>query len=161
YSPVRRTTRLVASPGDRHGRRMTANGGRSRSRVVLVTLLVLVAVAAVVAVTLTFRSPPPTVHTPAVRRGHLPVRVPCAGNLEPPPGGGRRTADGGPVAALAVRDGERVRRGEVLLRLDNRELAASLRQAEADLSRQEAERAAAQADLDRTQRDAAARRRVA
>jgi HlyD family secretion protein len=140
---------------------MTANGGRSRSRVVLVTILALVVAAAVAAVALTFRSRPATVHTVPARRGDLLVRVLCDGNLEPPAGGELRAGDGGTVAAIAVRDGERVRQGEVLLRLDNREIAAALRQAEADLSRLSSERAAAAADLDRGERDAAARRRVA
>jgi len=140
---------------------MTANGARSRSRVVLVTILVLVVAAAVAAVALTFRSRPATVHTVPVRSGDLLVRVLCDGNLEPPPGGELRAGDGGTVAAIAVRDGERVQKGEVLLRLDNREIAAALRQAEADLSRLSSERAAAAADLDRGERDAAARRRVA
>ncbi len=140
---------------------MTANGGRSRSRVVLVTLLALVAVAAVTAVALTFRSRPATVHTVAVRRGDLLVRVLCDGNLEPPPGGELRSPEGGTVAAIAVREGERVAKGEVLVRLDNREIAAASRGAESDLSRLTSERAAAAAELDRARRDAAERRRVA
>ena len=140
---------------------MTANGARSRSRVALVTLLALVVAAAVAAVALTFRSRPATVHTVPVRRGDLLVRVLCDGNLEPPAGGELRAGDGGTVAAIAVRDGERVSQGEILLRLDNREIAAALRQAEADLSRLSSERAAAAADLDRGERDAAAHRRVA
>ena len=139
----------------------TANGGRSRSRVVLVTLLVLVAVAVVAAVALAFRMRPATVHTVSVRRGDLLVRVLCDGSLEPPPGGELRAATGGTVAGVAVREGDRVQKGQVLLRLDDRELQASLRQAEADLSRLASERASAAADLDRVERDARERRRVA
>lgn len=139
----------------------TANGGRSRSRVVLVTLLVLVAVAVAAAVALAFRRRPATVHTVPVRRGDLLVRVLCDGTLEPPPGGELRAAAGGTVAGVAAREGDRVQKGQVLLRLDDRELQASLRQAEADLSRLASERASAAADLDRAERDARERRRVA
>jgi multidrug efflux pump subunit AcrA (membrane-fusion protein) len=137
------------------------NGGRSRSRVVLVTVLALVIVAAVTAVALTFRSRPPSVPVVPATRGDLLVRVLCDGNLEPPPGGELRSADGGTVREVDVREGERVRTGEVLLRLDNREIAAAERQAEADLARLQAERAAAAADLARAEREAAFRRRLA
>jgi HlyD family secretion protein len=140
---------------------MTANSGRSRSRVVLVTLLALVVVAAVTAVALTFHSRPATVRTVPVRRGDLLVRVLCDGNLEPPPGGEVRSAEGGTVTAIEAREGERVEKGAVLLRLDNREIAAASREAESDFSRLTSERTAAAADLDRARRDAAERRRIA
>ncbi len=137
------------------------NGGRPRSRGVLVTLLALVLLAAVAGVAFTFRPRPAAVHvTPAVR-GDLLVRVLCDGTLEPPPGGELRSAAGGTVAEVDVHEGDRVRSGQVLLRLDNREIAGAERQAQADLSRVEAERAAAAAELDRAEREAAYRRRLA
>jgi HlyD family secretion protein len=137
------------------------NGGRPRSRGVLVTLLALVLLAAVAGVAFTFRPRPAAVHVASAVRGDLLVRVLCDGTLEPPPGGELRSAAGGTVAEVDVHEGDRVRSGQVLLRLDNREIAGAERQAQADLSRVEAERAAAAAELDRAEREAAYRRRLA
>lgn len=55
----------------------------------------------------------------------------------------------GQVLAVPFTDGQRVRRGDVLVRLDPGDLDARLRQAEATLARDRAQQAKAQADLDR------------
>jgi HlyD family secretion protein len=95
------------------------------------------------------------VQTAAVERHDLLVRVLCDGRLEPPEGGELRTADGGSVAALAVHEGDRVRRGEVLLRLANPDLEARARDARSSLRQLQEDSATASADLDRARGDAA------
>jgi multidrug efflux system membrane fusion protein len=55
----------------------------------------------------------------------------------------------GQVQTVAFADGQHVRRGEVLVRLDPGDFDARLRQAEATLARDRAQQAKAQADLDR------------
>ncbi len=97
------------------------------------------------------------VQTAAVERRDLLVRVLCDGRLEPPEGGELRTADGGSVAALAVHEGDRVRRGEVLLRLANPDLEARARDARSSLRQLQEDSATATADLDRARGDAAYR----
>jgi HlyD family secretion protein len=95
------------------------------------------------------------VHTALVARGDLLVRVLCDGRLEPPEGGELRTADGGTVAAIAVHEGDRVRRGQVLVRLSNPDLEARARQAAAELRQLRSDTAAAADELDRERREAA------
>lgn len=55
----------------------------------------------------------------------------------------------GQVLAVAFAEGQHVRRGDVLLRLDPADFQARLRQAEANLARDQAQAAKAQADVDR------------
>jgi len=74
------------------------------------------------------------VTTAPVVRGDLLVRVLCDGRLEPPEGGEIRTADGGTVAAIAVHEGDRVGRGQLLLRLVNPDLEARVRDARSEVS---------------------------
>ena len=100
------------------------------------------------------------VQVAAAQRGDLLAKILCDGNLEPPRGGELRAADGGTVAELAVHEGERVRRGQLLLRLALPDLAAHSREARADLDRLESERAGAVADLARAEADLADRRRI-
>ncbi len=137
------------------------SGGRARSRTTLVAVFAAIVLAVAAVILFALRPHPATVHTAAAARGDLLVRVLCDGDLEPPPGGELRTAEGGTAGTVAIRDGDRVTRGEVLLRLDNREIAGGERQALGDLSRLAAERAAAAADLARARREAAYRRRQA
>jgi HlyD family secretion protein len=97
----------------------------------------------------------------AAARKNLDVRILADGNLEPPTGGELRAAEPGTVAEIAVREGQPVRRGELLLRLDNRELADRAREAAADLARLRGERAAAAAELAAAERAAAYQERIA
>lgn len=55
----------------------------------------------------------------------------------------------GQVQAVSFAEGQRVRRGDVLLRLDPADFQAKLRQAEANLARDQAQAAKAQADVER------------
>jgi HlyD family secretion protein len=115
---------------------------------------------AVTAAVLALRHRPVKVTVAAARRGDLLVSVLCDGNLEPPAGGELRAREGGTVAALAVHDGQRVEGGQLLLRLDNPDLAAQARQAHADLDRMEAERSAAASALAGAEQEASYRQQV-
>jgi membrane fusion protein (multidrug efflux system) len=55
----------------------------------------------------------------------------------------------GPVAAVPVVDSQKVKRGDILVVLDNTDAKLALRQAEADLARTQAQVASARADLER------------
>ncbi len=55
----------------------------------------------------------------------------------------------GQVQAVSFAEGQHVRRGDVLLRLDPADFQAKLRQAEANLARDQAQAAKAQADVER------------
>jgi HlyD family secretion protein len=101
----------------------------------------------------------PVVIRPVVRADLL-VRVQCDGRLEPPEGGELRVADGGTVAAIAVHEGDRVRRGQLLVRLANPDLAARAREALAAVRQLQADTTAAQDELDRERREAEWRARI-
>jgi HlyD family secretion protein len=101
----------------------------------------------------------PVVIKPVVRADLL-VRVQCDGRLEPPEGGELRVADGGTVAAIAVHESDRVRRGQLLLRLSNPDLEARARDALGEVRQLQADTAAALGELDRERREAEWRERV-
>jgi multidrug efflux pump subunit AcrA (membrane-fusion protein) len=100
------------------------------------------------------------VTTAPVVRGDLLVRVLCDGRLEPPEGGEIRIADGGTVAAIAVHEGDRVRRGQLLLRLVNPDLEARVRDARSEVRQLQSDAAAIGSELDRDQREAAWREQL-
>ncbi|HLJ74112.1 MAG TPA: hypothetical protein VKU62_05975, partial [Thermoanaerobaculia bacterium] len=64
----------------------------------------------------------PTVQTAQAQRKQFVVPILADGTLEPPPGGEVRAAEGAVIGALLVREGQRVRRGAELIRLDNPDL---------------------------------------
>ena len=101
----------------------------------------------------------PVVVRPVVR-GDLLVRVQCDGRLEPPEGGELRVADGGIVAAIAVHESDRVRRGQLLLRLTNPDLEARARDALGGVRQLQSDTAAALGELDRERREAEWRERL-
>lgn len=95
-----------------------------------------------------------------VVRADLLVRVLCDGRLEPPDGGEIRVADGGTVAAIAVHEGDRVRRGQLLLRIVNPDLDGRVRDARGEVRQLLSDAAAIASELDRDQREAAWREQV-
>jgi HlyD family secretion protein len=95
-----------------------------------------------------------------VVRADLLVRVLCDGRLEPPEGGEIRIADGGTVAAIAVHEGDRVRRGQLLLRIVNPDLDAKARDARGEVRQLLSDTAALASELDRDQREAFWREQV-
>ncbi len=98
-----------------------------------------------VAAVLALRPHGALVQVAPVTRGDLRALVQCDGILEPQPGSELRAPEGGLVAERPVRDGDPVRPGQVLLRLDNPDLAAQRRQAEADALRLQADTREAEA----------------
>ncbi len=113
-------------------------------------LLVLALLAGVVAAV--SRPKGPSVQTAAVRRGALVVPVQCEGTLEPPPGGELRAGDAATVAELLVENGDHVRAGVPLVRLENTELSHKALDARSEALRLESERATAAADVSELER---------
>jgi HlyD family secretion protein len=111
-------------------------------------LLVLVAVVALRA-----RPRGAEVATAAAGRADLTVPIQCDGTLEPPPGGELRASEPASVAALPVRDGDRVKAGDTLVRLENPELTQKATDARSQAL-------ALEADLAELQREAAHHREV-
>jgi HlyD family secretion protein len=95
-----------------------------------------------------------------VVRADLLVRVLCDGRLEPPDGGEVRVADGATVAAIAVHEGDRVRRGQLLLRIVNPDLDGRVRDARGEVRQLLSDAAAIASELDRDQREAAWREQI-
>lgn len=93
-------------------------------------------------------------------RSALTVPILCEGALEPPPAGELRAAESGTVAEILAREGELVRKGQPLLRLDNPDLIARAHDARAEALRIEGERASLASDLDRAEREAAHARTI-
>ncbi len=100
------------------------------------------------------------VTTAPVVRGDLLVRVLCDGRLEPPEGGEIRVADAGTVTAIAVHEGDRVRRGQVLVRLVNPDLEARVRDARSEVRQLQSDTSALASEIDREQREAAWREQL-
>lgn len=95
----------------------------------------------------------------AVRKD-LVVPILSDGTLEPSAGGELRAADHARVAAIRVREGEHVRKGQTLVELDEPALASQARDARSAAEELDAARARAAADLDAEKGEAARLKRV-
>src|SRR5262245_511158 len=109
-----------------------------------VVALVLLLVIAVVALSRPGRAP---VTATAASRKHLLVPILSDGTLETPEGGELRAPESARVAEIPVKEGARVHRGDVLVRLDSPSLSNRSRDASALASELAAERVRAEADL--------------
>jgi multidrug efflux pump subunit AcrA (membrane-fusion protein) len=87
-------------------------------------------------------------------RADLLVPILCDGTLEPAPGGELRAPESATVAEILVREGDRVKRGTALLKLDDSVLAGKALEARAELRRLEAERTQALGDAERERGEA-------
>jgi multidrug efflux pump subunit AcrA (membrane-fusion protein) len=85
----------------------------------------------------------------AVRKDIL-VPVLSDGTLEPPPGGELRCAETALVAAVLVKEGDRVGKGQELVRLENPELARAAREARSGALALGEDRASAVSELDQS-----------
>jgi HlyD family secretion protein len=83
----------------------------------------------------------------AARVGTLLVQVQCDGTLEAPTGGELRAEESGLVAAPRVHDGDRVAKGQLVVKLEDPELESQASEARAEALRLAAEDAVAAADL--------------
>lgn len=96
---------------------------------------------------------------PAVRKD-LVVPILSDGTLEPSAGGELRAADHARVSGIRVREGERVRKGQTLIELDQPALSSQAREARSTAEELDAARARAAADLDAENGEAARLKRV-
>lgn len=105
---------------------------------------------------------PEGVTVPAAKAARADLLVPILsdGTLEPPEGGELRAPDRAVVAAISVREGDRVRRGAVLVELEDAALSTRARDARGALSEIEADRAKAAADLEAEKAEAARAKKV-
>ncbi|MEP6802605.1 MAG: efflux RND transporter periplasmic adaptor subunit [Acidobacteriota bacterium] len=118
-----------------------------------------VVVAGLLAAVVLRRAPGVTVETAKAARKSLIVPILSDGVLEPPVGGELRAGEAAIVGAILVRDGERVRRGQGLVRLDNPELSVSARQARSGTLELSEEHARAESDASEARRNAEHQRR--
>ena len=93
-------------------------------------------------------------------RQDLLVAILSDGTLEPPEGGELRAPGRATVGAIPAREGERVRRGAVLVVLEDADLSTRSRDAEAMVSQLEAERVRAAADLESDHAEAARTQKI-
>ncbi len=84
--------------------------------------------------------PPVTVTAEPVRRESMPVRLGAIGNVEASSSVAVRSRVDGQIVAVNFREGQEVRRREVLFRIDARPFQAALKQAEANALRDAASR---------------------
>lgn len=137
---------------------MTENGAARSAWRWTVPAAVLVAVLAVIA----FR-PDGGVPVQVARasRADLVVPILCDGTLEPAPGGELRAPESATVAEILVHEGDRVKKGTALVRLDDPLLAGKFLEARSELRRLEAERSQALADVERERNEALHLRKTA
>jgi HlyD family secretion protein len=95
----------------------------------------------------------PVVPSARAHRGSLLVPILADGTLEPLPGGQLRAGDPATVAAILVREGDRVHRGQLLVRLENAELASKALEARGELARLRVDRESARGELDEARRE--------
>ena len=107
-----------------------------------------------------WRPKPPSVPAAKAVRADLVVPILCDGTLEPLPGGELRALDAATVAAILVHDGDRVRKGETLVRLESTAVSEKAREARAEALRLAAERTQAAGEADRARREAAETKRT-
>ncbi|HKG94658.1 MAG TPA: efflux RND transporter periplasmic adaptor subunit [Gemmatimonadaceae bacterium] len=93
--------------------------------------------------------PPEPVIVTTVTRGPAPTVVTANGTVEPMQTANVAAQVSGLVTRVSFREGDMVRRGQILFRIDPRPYAAALAQAEAALARDEAQAASALHDADR------------
>jgi RND family efflux transporter MFP subunit len=130
---------------------------RSKALAAGVAVLVVLLVLAVVALSRPERS---SVSAASAARKDLLVPILADGTLETPEGGDLRAPERARVAELPVPEGARVRRGDVLVRLESPTLTTRSRDASSLASDLQAERVRAESDLAAARSEAARLRKV-
>jgi len=95
--------------------------------------------------------PPVPVLTAVAELADVPVELRALGGVEPIQSSPVRSLITGTVTEVGFREGEMVRAGQVLFRLDRRPLEATLRQLQANLARDEAQMRSAEAQTQSTE----------
>jgi RND family efflux transporter MFP subunit len=90
--------------------------------------------------------PPVTVLVAQTKRGPMPVRIDAIGTVQPISSVALRSRVDAQIDKILVADGSEVKAGEVLIKLDSRQVEAQIKQAEAALAKD-------QATLEQAQRD--------
>jgi HlyD family secretion protein len=121
----------------------------SKRTKIIVGVLAVAAIGAIVAVNVTKdRRNRITVQTAKVSRQDLVSTVTASGEVKPRKYVNVSSNVSGRITRLLIKEGERVKRGQVLARIDSTRLEASTRGSEAGLQAQKAEVQRAQADLE-------------
>lgn len=95
--------------------------------------------------------PPVTVVTAKAERRPMPVRLDAIGTVQTLSAVSVRSRVESQIMEVGFRDGDYVKKGDLLFRLDSRQLEAQLRQAEANVVRDKALLVSAEADLRRAE----------
>lgn len=115
-------------------------------------LVLLAALLALFAASVLWRPPAPVVVAARAVRTAVVVPVLCDGTLEPSAGGEIRALDTASVAEVLVKEGERVKKGDVLVRLESPSLAEKARESRAESLRLSADLTDAVAEVERARR---------
>jgi RND family efflux transporter MFP subunit len=91
--------------------------------------------------------PPVTVLVAQTKRGSMPVRIDAIGTVQPISSVALRSRVDAQIDRILVVDGSEVKAGEVLIKLDSRQLEAQIKQAEAALAKDKATLEQAQRDV--------------
>jgi RND family efflux transporter MFP subunit len=94
--------------------------------------------------------PPVPVNIDTVQRGAMPVRLDAVGIVQPVASVALRTRIDAQIDKIFVDDGAMVKTGEVLVKLDSRQIEAQIKQTEATLAKDEAALEQAMRDAART-----------
>ena len=91
--------------------------------------------------------PPVPVNIDTVQRGPMPLRIDAVGVVQPVASVSLKTRIDAQIEKIFVADGAQVKAGEVLVKLDSRQIEAQIKQTEANIAKD-------QAALEQAQRDA-------
>ena len=92
--------------------------------------------------------PPVPINIDTVQRGPMPVRIDAVGTVQPVASVALKSRIDAQIEKIFVADGAQVKAGDVLVKLDSRQIEAQIKQTEANISKD-------QAALEQAQRDAA------
>lgn len=94
--------------------------------------------------------PPVPIDTDIVKRGPVPLRVDAVGSVQPIASVALKTRIDAQIDKIFVNDGAVVKEGEVLVQLDSRQIAAQIKQTEANIAKDNAALEGASRDMART-----------
>ena len=94
--------------------------------------------------------PPVPVNIDTVQRGAMPVRVDAVGVVQPMASVTLKTRIDAQIEKIFVPDGSQVKAGDILVKLDSRQIEAQIKQTEANIAKDQAAVEQAQRDATRT-----------
>ncbi|TLN24191.1 efflux RND transporter periplasmic adaptor subunit [bacterium] len=93
------------------------------------------------------KRPPVPVVAEAAKKADFPVALSVIGTVEPPRSTQVRSQIGGLITQVSFKEGDAVRAGQTLFTIDQRTIEGNIKQLEADLARQAAQKKASEAQL--------------